>query len=452
MRTSSRLSVLLALALAVPAAAQVGLQVEATSGDEAIPSARPDASLLPEAAAIIIYDDGEADTYTYGTPAFNPLELLMRFDGIGGTDVTLGGVDVCMRQLGSDPMIRYEVIVWSADGPGGSPGTELARYAAVATGVTATPSFHSTNFNLPLDTHSTVYIGLRYNAVVDPDFRFCIDLDGATVHPAYYRYSEAGAWTSVAGTVASYNAMMFRAYVYTPGVFLESLLLPSYLIDTLSPAGTTTLYAVRNLTDSTVNADVEYFDVFGNSLRTDSFSLGPNVTHTANLRDVAGLTADGDGYARGYVEITTAGDPHQVPVLGGDFFQVDVTNNFATGDKLVRFTDRCTQGSIRFLTFGPGSETRLTAWIANPQGPTLSDPVSFTVQAYDEAGAPAGPHYFVYTARHAHEFQASDFAGATPFGFLRFDFTGSGGGILYSEAQADGRFSVGMTGQCYEAP
>ncbi len=79
------------------------------------------------------------------------------------------------------------------------------------------------------------------------------------------------------------------------------------------------------------------------------------------MRDVAGLPADLDGYARGYVEISTAGDPHQTPVLGGDFFQVDVADNFATGDKLVRrSTDLCTRSSIRFLTFPfAGSGTRL---------------------------------------------------------------------------------------------
>ena len=209
---------------------------------------------------------------------------------------------------------------------------------------------------------------------------------------------------------------------------------------------------MRNLTGATVNADLEYFDVFGTSQRTDSISLGPDEIHTVNIRDVSGLTADGDGFARGYVEVTTAGDPHQVPVLGGDFFQVDVTNNFATGDKLPRFTDRCTTGPSGTSFPFSGSGTRLAVWIANPRGPSGADPASFTVQPFDEGGSPTDPVSEIHTARHALEFQASDFAGASPFGFLRFDFTASGGGILYSEAQADGRFSVGMTGQCYEAP
>lgn len=44
----------------------------------------------------------------------------------------------------------------------------------------------------------------------------------------------------------------------------------------------------------------------------------------------------------------------------GDFFQVDVAENFATGDRLVRPANVCTDASIRFLDFGGG--TRLTIW------------------------------------------------------------------------------------------
>ena len=294
---------------------------------------------------------------------------MMRFDNIGGADVTLGGLDVCMRQTGSDSRIRFEVVVWTADGPGGAPGSELAHYAALADGVTATPSFHSTSFSYPLTAHTTVYLGVRYNPIVDPTFAFCTDLDGTTVHPAYFRYNETGAWADLSVAVPSNNALMFRAYVYTPGVFLESLLVPFYRVDTLTPGGTTTLYAVRNLTSGSVTADVEYFDVLGNSLRNDSISLGPNDTQTINVRDVAGLPAGIDGYASGYIEISTAGDPHQTPVLGGDFFQVDVAGNLATGDKLVRrSTDLCDEGSIRFLTFPfAGSGTRLTVGSPTPR-------------------------------------------------------------------------------------
>lgn len=453
MRTLSRLSALLAFAFAVPVSAQMSAQVQSAEGQAVVPPAVVEESLDPEAAAIIQYDDGEVDFYLSGASSVRTFELAMRFDGIGGTDVTLGGVDVCLRQAGSDSKIRFEVVVWAANGVGGAPGTELAHYAAVATGVTATPAFFHAGFSYPLTT-STVYVGVRYFPAADPDFVFCLDNDGATVHPGYFRTEESGAWTGVPAIVPSYNAVMLRAYVSTPGVFLESLLVPSYLVDTLSAGGTTTLFAVRNLTGSSVNAEIEYFDVLGASLRSDSITLGPVETRTVNLRDVAGLATDIDGYARGYVEISTAGDPHQVPVLAGDFFQVDVDENFATGDKLVRrFTDLCTEGSIRFITFPfAGSDTRLAVWIVNPQGAGLGDPESFTVQAYEENGTPHGAPFGIHTANKSMELWASDFAGGLAFGELRFDFGNSNGGVVYAEAQADGRFSVGMTGQCHEAP
>ncbi len=274
------------------------------------------------------------------------------------------------------------------------------------------------------------------------------------MHPAYYRFEDSGSWSELPPILPSYNALMFRAYIYTPGVFLESLLVPSYRVDTLSPSGTSTLYAVRNLTDSTVTANVEYFDVAGTSQLTDSITLDPNETQTVNVRDVVGLAADFDGYARGYVEISTAGDPHQTPVLGGDFFQVDVADNFATGDKLVRSsTDLCTESSIRFLAFpSAGSGTRLAVWIVNPRvrvsvtrrrSPCRS---STRTEIRKAPPSPSTPRAKTL------ELQAADFAGALAFGFLRFDFSASNGGVVYSEAQAEGRYSVGMTGQCYEAP
>jgi hypothetical protein len=453
MRSLPRSLAILATALAVPASAQMGAQVQSTRGEMATLSPAALEPFDTEAAAIIQYDDGEIDSYLAGGATVRTFELAMRFDNIGGTDVTLGGLDVCLRQSGSDARVRYEVVVWAPDGPSGTPGTELAHFAAVADGVGAVGSFHSTSFNYLLTT-PTVYLGVRYNPVADPNAMFCVDQDGATVHPGYYRFEETGSWTGVPVAVPTYNALMFRAFISTPGVFLESLLVPSYLVDTLSPGGTTTLYAVRNLTGSTKTADLEYFDVFGTSLRTDTITLNPHDTHTVNVRDVPGLPADIDGYARGYVEITTSGDPHQVPVLGGDFFQVDVAENFATGDKLVRRSGGlCTTGSIRFLTFPfAGSGTRVAVWIANPRGVGVGDPASFTVQVFDENGIPQGAPSAVYTANKTTEIQASTLASPLAFGFLRFDFSASGGGVLYSEAQADGRFSVGMMGQCYEAP
>ena len=224
----------------------------------------------------------------------------------------------------------------------------------------------------------------------------------------------------------------------------DTLLLPFFLVDRNSPGGTQTLYAVRNLTGGTVDADVEYFTVGGASQTTDSFTLDADETRTVSLRNVPGLAADGNGFARGFVKIVTTGNADRTPVLAGDFFQVDVDGNFATGDELVRQAEVCTEASIRFLDFGAG--TRLTVWITHPRGGG-GNPASFTVQAFAEDGTPAGSPIPVKTNLHALELQASDFTGLQ-FGTLKFDFTNSLGGTVYAEYSADGKFSVGLNSEC----
>lgn len=454
-RVSSLATILvsLSLGLAVPLSAQPFARTERVPGGATVEPA-PGHGVAEKAAFIAQYDDGVADFFS--RQSATTFEVAMLFENVGGPDVTLGAVQFCWKQDGGDPMIRYEVVLWAPDGPGGAPGTELAKFAAVATGVSPAAAFYSTNLNYPLAAED-VYIGVRYNPVVDPMYTWCVDddgLGGAPAQPAYFRAEEAGSWNGLSTFIglADYKALMVRAALSTPGVFAETLYVPFFLVDTTDPAGTTTLFAVRNLTGDGVTADVEYFTRTGASQGTATLALDPFDTVTVNLRDVPGLAASPDGLARGYVQILTAGNPDMTPVLAGDYFQVDVGDNFATGDKLVRQIELCDVASIRFLEFPvPGSGTRLTVWIANPRGTGGADPPSFTVQAYDEDGNLVGGAIPVKTSRHALEFDATDFT-ALAFGTLKFDFGNSFGGTVYAEASAQGRFSVGVSSQCDELP
>ncbi len=456
---------LLVCALAAPARSQT-LQpvlpgqtmdrVEHGSGNTLVepPAETAPKSKAEKAAGIFGYDDGSYDVLL--NSGAKTIETNMLFQNIGGADVTLGGIDFCMRQTSGDSKIHYEVVIWAANGPGGSPGTELASFAAVATGVTSTPTFYHSSFSYPL-TMSNVYIGVRYNPAVDSGYWFCVDddgLNGAPAQPGFYRSNESGSWAPLntfSGGI-SYKALMLRAYVFTPGVFAETLGVPRFSVDKTSGVGTTTLYAVRNLTNSPVSAGVEYFTTTGVSQRTETFNLGPYQTHTVNIRDVPGLAVSMEGFAEGYVLITTAGNPDMTPVLAGDFFQVDVGNNFATGDKLFRIIQRCTKASVRFLNLPlPGSGTDLTVWIDNPRGTGGGDPPSFSVQAYDEAGNLVGSPVNIKTISHSLRFNYSTFTGLD-FGTLKFNFSNSGGGVVYAEASTQGRFSIGVSGQCDEIP
>lgn len=432
----------LLLALAPePARAQQRVPVQGTGEVSA------GVSSAEKAAFIAQYDDDESDT-GYTDPGRATTELAMLFDGVGGPDVTLGSVDVCLFQVGGDPKIRYEVVIWATDGPGGTPGTEIANFAAVATGVGGAATFDTTVLNTPL-TQTDVYIGVRWNPVVDPDFAFCADLDGigGAVQPGFYRPNESGAWTSISTAYgADYNAMMFRAFLSTPGVVADSLIFPAFTVDTTSGTGTTTLFAVRNLTDDPMTVDVSYYEPDGTLQRTDSVDLGARETETTNVRDVPGLATDGAGIARGYIEIFGPGDPDLVPLFAGDYLQVDVGDAFATGENARRFVELCSRESIRFFDFGSGS--RLAVWIANPRGPSPGiDPVSFTVQVYDEAGNPVGAAQSVWADEHLLELEASDFT-AIDFGTLVFDFSNAGRGTVFGEYSAAGLFSVGFDSTC----
>lgn len=439
------LSLIFTLVLAVPALGQVYERSEAAFGGEVAGS---ESELAEKAAFIAQYDDGEVDAY-FKVDDVGTHEFAMLFDGVGGPEVTLGGVDVCLRQTGSDPMIRYEVVVWAADGPGGTPGTELLTVAAVATGVTSTPTFDSTNLGYPLTT-TDVYIGVRYNPLVDPAYWFCVDYDGigGAVQPAYHSVNESGNWFTVQSgfSAPSYNAMMFRAFLSTPGVVAERLIVPGFEVDTTSFSGPTTLFAVRNLTNGSMSLDVEYHEQDGTLQRTDTFNLGPRETETVNVRDVPGLATDGAGIARGYIEIFGPGEPDLTPLFAGDYIQVDVGDDFAVGEQTIRSVDLCSRESIRFFDFGTGS--RLTVWIESPQGASPGiDPVSFKVQVFDEAGNPVGGAQSVWTEKNSLELSAADFT-AIDFGMLKFDFSNSGRGKVFGEYSADGRFSVGFDSQC----
>ena len=171
-------------------------------------------------------------------------------------------------------------------------------------------------------------------------------------------------WLRATGIQANFDDVRLEAEPAAPCT--EDLVLPFYLADVGNPSGTNTLYAVRNLTGEPVKADVEYFTLDGTSQRLDDLTLGAFETRTVGLRDVAGLATDPDGFARGFLRIAAAGRSDGAPVLAGDYFQVDVGNNFATGDQLLRGSELCRDSSVRFLDFGAG--TRLAVYVNQPRG------------------------------------------------------------------------------------
>lgn len=227
----------------------------------------------------------------------------------------------------------------------------------------------------------------------------------------------------------------------------DSLFVPFFEVDTGDPAGTTTLFAVRNISSDGVSLEIRYMSGTGQLLRTELAGLDAQETFTRNVRDVAGLPDDFLGRARGFIEVRllSADDGSSTPHLVGDYLQVDVGDAFATGERMVTDDDFCEEQELRFLDFGAGTELRFL--IRNPRGDDDgSDPPSVTVRTYAEDGTLLDERD-LFTDAQAFELGAGVFT-TESFGTLVFDFANSDGGVVYGEYSADGQFSVGLNGAC----
>lgn len=219
----------------------------------------------------------------------------------------------------------------------------------------------------------------------------------------------------------------------------DTLFVPFFEVDTTDPNGTTTLFAVRNANPSPQDIDVYYLSVTGAIVRQDSLTLGGLETLSRNVRDVAGLPVGAGGFARGFIAVDAPGE-----FLTGDYLQVDVGDDFATGERMLSLSDLCTGSEVRFVDLGQPSELRVL--IDVPRGTGPADPPSFTVHVIGEDGS-LFPSTDVFTNRNALTLSSEDFT-TLSFGTLVFDFANSSGGAVYAEYSAQGRFSVGLNSAC----
>jgi hypothetical protein len=222
----------------------------------------------------------------------------------------------------------------------------------------------------------------------------------------------------------------------SPPVGEALLVVPRFEVDTTSRTGTTTLFALRNPTDESTSVSVAYIGEDGSLLGEARRNLEPHQVWTVNLRDVDGLAVDDDGFARGWVDVYASGSTTSAPVVVGDWFQVDVEQGFATADPMPPFVG-CRASSLRFLDFGGGME--LTVFGA--LGPT------YTVEVFDQTGAPVGEPRVVETTGISSRLKLSDLT-SVRFGTLAFDFTPAGEGHVFGHYRAEGRFSVSLPAVC----
>ncbi len=227
------------------------------------------------------------------------------------------------------------------------------------------------------------------------------------------------------------------------------LVLPRFEVDTLNPNGVTTLFAVRNVTDGSRQVIFRYYTDGGGSV-AETVTLGPKQVRSVNLRDVAGLTPNPAGIASGYVDIIDSDAIQIFPqsVIQGDYFLADTANNFASGDRLVdytnfaQFVDLCSKFELRFLNGGAfNGGTDITVFTD-----VLQTGSEFVYAVYTEAGTLVRSGSVNTTYRSA-KFPASFLADSTAFGVIEIVFNGTSGHAS-SVFSALGRFSVGLNGLC----
>ena len=229
------------------------------------------------------------------------------------------------------------------------------------------------------------------------------------------------------------------------------LLLPYFEVDAVGSTDTT-LIGLQNVSlIGTTNATIQYFDAFGNNVATEAgIAVNGAGVYTRNLRDVAGLPTEADGYKRGFAIVSASGP------LSGDYFQVDPVNAFASGSRLVDQNDRCFVYGVRFLAGGAFTGgTQFHLYVDSPLGIGASDPptASFTISAED--GTVFGD-VAIRTDRNTNSFSIGDVLRALPgstgpvFGSAIVAISASAGyGLLDAQYSADGLYSVGLPASCH---
>jgi hypothetical protein len=245
---------------------------------------------------------------------------------------------------------------------------------------------------------------------------------------------------------------------------IDRLMLPRFEVDTNNVAGTTTLFAIRNVTNGVVEISISYFNPSGAILQaTPPIALAAKETLTVNVRDIEGLleNEDEDGIAEGYATILALTGarsgkgllPPPSRLIIGDYFRVTSDQDFASGDRLLNFGlddpiyfDFCDRTESRFLNGGAftgGTEFNLVS--LSPNGIEEGDESTVLAQVYDEEGN-AAEICQIFTDQVIVNFSAAALT-AVPFGTVEFDFQ-EGLGQVLTNFDASNRFSVGMRAAC----
>lgn len=220
---------------------------------------------------------------------------------------------------------------------------------------------------------------------------------------------------------------------------------PRYRVNKTA-VGDTTLWAVRNEEAfSNVSLGVEYFTTTAGLVTTQNINLVPDQVATRNVRDVPAITADPDGFARGFIRFTANND------VSVDYLQVDTAENFAQGSVAFNLGDFCQSWMLRFASFAPGEGSVASFLVNGPRGNGTGAPPTLAGEVYDEAGNFLNS-FTVKSDEWAFDVEILDLVGTNDaFGSIELimDSTLTPlGGVAQVAHSAEGRFSVGLPGIC----
>ncbi|HVT56843.1 MAG TPA: hypothetical protein VHR45_00445 [Thermoanaerobaculia bacterium] len=163
----------------------------------------------------IASDDGSFEfgrTWADSTPSGS---FAMRVALPGATN-TISAACVCWSSNGTSPTVHFDLNVWAADGPSGSPGTFLGGVPG-QTFSGPNLSFVRVNFPIPLTVHTNqVYIGPYWHPSTDKGWFICEDSDGPGGQPGYGEANGASSATpnvlfGPGGLFPEYRAFGIRA-------------------------------------------------------------------------------------------------------------------------------------------------------------------------------------------------------------------------------------------------
>ncbi|MDA8016482.1 MAG: hypothetical protein MPN21_03450 [Thermoanaerobaculia bacterium] len=230
------------------------------------------------------------------------------------------------------------------------------------------------------------------------------------------------------------------------------LLLPYYTVDMNNPAGASTLWALRNESLLDLTVTIEYYEADSPQapqIPPIEIVLSGKEVRTGNIRDVANLEVDGDGFARGFVVFTAEGNRGD---LYGDYFVITSDQDFAEGSLLVDATDTvdsdlCNLFSLRFLKGGGfGGSTDVIIWVESDTAPLAPGTVTYSL--YNAAGELLSfDNLFldVVTTRFDIDSLAPDNLNG---GALEIQFAEGVRGHVALAMAATGRYSVGFDAVC----